>query len=47
MPLAKQLLEAYNAEITYQAIVNFNGYESAKPLGALELYVNGIDAKLK
>lgn len=47
MPLAKQLLEAYNAQITYEAIVNFNGYESAKPLGALELYVNGIDANLK
>ena len=47
MPIAKQLLEAYNTQISYKAIVNFNGYESAEPLGAIDLYVNGIDANLK
>ena len=47
MPIAKQLLEAYNTQISYKAIVNFNGYESAEPLRAIDLYVNGIDANLK
>ena len=47
MPISKQLLEAYNAKISYEEIVNFNGFESAEQLGAIDLYVNGIDASLK
>ncbi len=47
MPIATQLLKSYNEQISYKEITNFNGHESAEPLGAVELYVNGIDTNLK
>ncbi|MFK7756591.1 MAG: M15 family metallopeptidase [Flavobacteriales bacterium] len=47
MPIAKQLLVQYNEKVAYSDIKNFNGSESAKPLQAIDLYVNGIDIELK
>jgi len=47
MPIAKDLLTEYNQLVTYSDIKNFNGSESAEPLKAIELYVNGIDQALK
>ena len=46
MPIAKNLLRQYNEQVSYSDIKNFNGSESAEPLKALELYVNGIDSSL-
>lgn len=46
MPIAENLLSQYNEQVTYLDIKNFNGAESAEPLQAIDLYVNGIEASL-
>jgi len=42
MPLAEQLLAAYNNQITYTDFTGFSGCEAAKELRVIEDFVNGI-----
>jgi LAS superfamily LD-carboxypeptidase LdcB len=42
MPLAEQMLSAYNSQITYSDFAGFSGSEAAKELRVIEDFVNGI-----
>jgi zinc D-Ala-D-Ala carboxypeptidase len=45
LPLSKILLEEYKKTINYSDITNFKGSEIAKPIKAIEKYVQGIGCK--
>ncbi len=47
MPLSRDMLEQYNASITYNDLTGFSGSASAKATQSIELYVNGIDPGLR
>lgn len=47
MPLSKVLLTQYNEKISYEDLKGFKGDHTAKLLSVIELYVNGIDERLK
>jgi len=42
MPLAKKYLDFYNKNVTYKDIKGFKGSNTAKRIGSIENYVNGI-----
>ncbi|MFN5294192.1 MAG: M15 family metallopeptidase [Flavobacteriales bacterium] len=46
MPIAKPMLNAYVATISYSDIVGFSGCSSAKDVRIIEDFVNGIDPTL-
>jgi zinc D-Ala-D-Ala carboxypeptidase len=47
MPIAKEMLKAYNATISYTDLRGFSGAEAAKTVGVFKDFVNGIDDSLK
>lgn len=47
MPLAGEMLKAYNSSVKYEDLSGFHGCEQAAVLKVFDVYVNGIDASLK
>ena len=47
LPLASKYLTAYNSQITYQNISDFEGSEYAEQVKMIEEFVNGISIKAK
>ncbi len=47
LPIARTMLEEYNANISYSDITGFSGSSTASAIKTIEHYVNGIDAALK
>jgi D-alanyl-D-alanine carboxypeptidase len=47
MPLSKVMLEQYNRLITYDDLSGYKGSNTAKTLNVIEMYVNGINERLK
>ncbi len=43
LPLSALMLEQYNAKVTYEDIIGFNGSETAKNLAVFDQYVNGVE----
>jgi len=45
LPLSGEFLEAYKKQVTYADIKGFAGCESAKPMGVIKKYVEGVACK--
>jgi zinc D-Ala-D-Ala carboxypeptidase len=45
-PLSVKYLEAYNALVSYDDLTGFSGSATAKEIGVIEYFVNGVECKM-